>query len=33
MFLVFGLLLIGTAIQLYRHRDQDPDVQDNALVG
>ncbi len=32
MFLVFGLLLIGTAIQLFRHRDQDPSVEDNALV-
>jgi tellurite resistance protein TerC len=32
MFLVFGLLLIWTAIQLYRHRDQDPEVEDNALV-
>jgi tellurite resistance protein TerC len=32
MFLVFGLLLIGTAVQLYRHRDEDPDVQDNGLV-
>jgi tellurite resistance protein TerC len=32
MFLVFGLLLIWTAVQLYRHRDQDPEVEDNALV-
>jgi len=32
MFLIFGLLLIGTAIQLFRHRDQDPGVEDNALV-
>lgn len=32
MFLLFGLLLIFTAIQLYRHRDQDPDVQENGLV-
>jgi tellurite resistance protein TerC len=32
MFLVFGLLLIWTAVQLYRHRDEDPDVSDNALV-
>src|SRR3954468_24320382 len=32
MFAVFGLLLVGTAIQLFRHRDQDPDVEDNALV-
>jgi tellurite resistance protein TerC len=32
MFLLFGLLLVGTAIQLFRHRDQDPSVEDNALV-
>jgi len=32
MFLVFGVLLILTAIQLFRHRNEDPDVQDNALV-
>jgi tellurite resistance protein TerC len=32
MFLIFGLLLIGTAIQLFRHRDQDPDVKENAIV-
>ena len=32
MFLLFGLLLVGTAIQLFRHRDQDPSVDDNALV-
>jgi tellurite resistance protein TerC len=32
MFLIFGLLLLGTAIQLFRHRDQDPDVEDNAVV-
>jgi tellurite resistance protein TerC len=32
MFLIFGLLLVGTAIQLFRHRDQDPTVEDNALV-
>jgi tellurite resistance protein TerC len=32
MFLVFGLLLIWTAVQLYRHRDQDPEVEDNVLV-
>ena len=32
MFLLFGLLLIGTAIQLFRHRNHDPSVQDNALV-
>jgi TerC family integral membrane protein len=27
MFLVFGVLLVGTAIQLFRHRDQDPSVE------
>jgi tellurite resistance protein TerC len=32
MFAVFGFLLIGTAIQLFRHRDQDPDVADSAVV-
>src|SRR3712207_4503556 len=32
MFLLFGLLLVFTAVQLFRHRDQDPDVEDNALV-
>jgi tellurite resistance protein TerC len=32
MFLVFGLLLIFTAVQLFRHRDQDPEIDDNALV-
>ncbi len=32
MFLVFGVILIFTGIKLYQHRDQDPDVQDNALV-
>ena len=32
MFLIFGLILIVTAVQLYRHRDVDPDVQDNVLV-
>ena len=33
MFLVFGLLLIATAIQLFRHRDEDPSVEDNPIVG
>lgn len=33
MFLIFGLTLVATAIQLYRHRDEDPSVQDNAVVG
>ena len=32
MFLLFGLLLIFTAVQLFRHRDQDPSPEDNALV-
>ena len=32
MFLIFGLLLVFTAIQLFRHRDEDPDVEDNTLV-
>ena len=32
MFLIFGLLLLWTAVQLYRHRDQDPDISNNALV-
>jgi tellurite resistance protein TerC len=32
MFLLFGLLLIVTAVQLFRHRDQDPSVEDNVLV-
>jgi tellurite resistance protein TerC len=32
MFALFGLLLLATAIQLFRHRDQDPSVDDNPLV-
>src|SRR3954464_10361054 len=32
MFLLFGLLLIWTAVQLFRHRDEDPDVEDTAGV-
>ena len=32
MFLVFGLLLVATAVQLFRHRDQDPSIEDNVLV-
>jgi tellurite resistance protein TerC len=32
MFLLFGLLLIFTAVQLYRHRNEDPDVKDNGLI-
>jgi tellurite resistance protein TerC len=32
MFLIFGLVLVATAVQLFRHREQDPSVEDNALV-
>lgn len=32
MFLLFGLLLIYTAIQLFRHRDQDPDIENSVIV-
>ena len=32
MFLVFGLALVATAVQLFRHRDEDPSVDDNVLV-
>jgi tellurite resistance protein TerC len=32
MFLLFGLLLVFTGIQLFRHRDEDPTVDDNVLV-
>jgi len=32
-FLIFGLALLATAVQLFRHRDQDPDVSENPLVG
>ena len=32
MFLIFGLLLVWTAVQLFRHRDEDPSVDDNGLV-
>jgi TerC family integral membrane protein len=31
-FLLFGGLLIWTAVQLFRHRDEDPEVDDNALL-
>ncbi len=33
MFLLFGLALLATAIALFRHRDHDPSVEDNFLVG
>ncbi|UJW30561.1 TerC family protein [Saccharothrix sp. AJ9571] len=32
MFLIFGLILIFTAVQLFRHRDEDPDVENNVVV-
>jgi tellurite resistance protein TerC len=32
MFLVFGVLLVVTAVQLFRHRDEDPSVGDNVIV-
>jgi len=32
MFLLFGLLLLWTSIQLFRHRNEDPDVENNLLV-
>ena len=32
MFLLFGLALIWTAVRLYRHRDEDPDIGNNPLV-
>lgn len=32
MFLLFGLLLIVTAIQLFRHRNEDPDIENNIMV-
>ncbi len=32
MFLIFGLLLIWTAVRLYRHRAEDPDVASSPLV-
>jgi tellurite resistance protein TerC len=32
MFLIFGLVLVVTAVQLYQHRDVEPEVGDNGLV-
>ena len=32
MFLVFGLMLFVTAVQLYRHRNVDPVIEDNPLL-
>ncbi|MEU5876616.1 TerC family protein [Spirillospora sp. NPDC047279] len=31
-FLIFGLVLLWTAVQLIRHRNEDPEVEDNFLV-
>jgi tellurite resistance protein TerC len=31
-YLLFGLALTATAVQLFRHRDQDPSVEDNMVV-
>ena len=32
VFLLFGLLLIYTAVQMFRHRDSDPDVENNVVI-
>jgi tellurite resistance protein TerC len=32
IFLLFGVVLVYTAIQLFRHRDDDPEIEDNALL-
>ncbi|GLY50484.1 TerC/Alx family metal homeostasis membrane protein [Lentzea sp. NBRC 102530] len=32
VFLLFGLLLIFTAVQLFRHRDEEPDIENNVVV-
>ena len=32
MFVVFGLVLFVTGIQLFRHRDEDPSIEDNPVV-
>ncbi|HSU35722.1 MAG TPA: TerC/Alx family metal homeostasis membrane protein, partial [Propionibacteriaceae bacterium] len=31
-FLLFGLLLIATAVQMFRHRNEDPDVVNNVVI-
>ncbi|MBO0607988.1 TerC/Alx family metal homeostasis membrane protein [Myceligenerans salitolerans] len=31
-FLLFGLLLLYTAVQLFRHRNEDPDIENNLMV-
>ncbi len=33
MFLIFGVALMMTAIQLFRHRNRDPHIEDNVIVG
>ena len=32
MFLIFGVALMMTAIQLFRHRNRDPHIEDNVIV-
>ncbi|WP_269305709.1 TerC family protein [Aeromicrobium sp. HA] len=32
MFLLFGVLLIYTAVQMYRHHGEDPDIENQAVV-
>jgi tellurite resistance protein TerC len=32
VFLLFGLLLIYAAIQLFRHRNEDPDIEGNIMI-
>ena len=32
VFLIFGLLLIFTAVQMFRHRNEEPDVENNAVI-
>ena len=32
MFLIFGLALLFTAVQLFRHHDRDPSIDDNPVV-
>ncbi len=32
MFVAFGALLLFTAVQLFRHRESDPDVENNGIV-
>ncbi|HEU6444580.1 MAG TPA: TerC family protein [Gaiellaceae bacterium] len=32
MFVLFGLLLVVTGIQLFRHRDEDPTIDDNVVL-